>query len=301
MDQNTTKTRFTTLLDNETLARLERLRLVPRRRLTNRSRGEHHAAKGGTSTEFADYRDYVPGDDVRYVDWNIFSRLERPYVKLYRHEEEMHVVAIVDASSSMQFDGKFERARHLAAAFGLMGLMNLERVSAYSCNHVGAEPRFLPACTGRVSRRRLFDFLEQVEGGGDFPVEQAIEAVLRRHRGRGIVVLLSDFLTFGDLERPLNRLFSAGLEVFAVQILAPAEINPEVTGDIRLVDSESGRSVDVSSAGDLLGIYEEHRLALEEELGILCRQRSGRFLSISSRDPLDWVLFDLLRRKGWVR
>src|SRR6476660_10141320 len=114
---------FTTLLDNETLARLERMRLAPRRRLTNRSRVEHHAAKGGTSTEFADYRDYVPGDDVRYVDWNIFARLERPYVKLYRHEEEMHVVTIVDASTSMQFDGKFEPAKQLAAAFGLLGLM----------------------------------------------------------------------------------------------------------------------------------------------------------------------------------
>ncbi|MBI3862652.1 MAG: DUF58 domain-containing protein [Planctomycetia bacterium] len=301
MDLLNTQAQFTSLLENETLARLERMRLLPRRRLTNRSRGEHHAAKGGTSTEFADYRDYVPGDDVRYVDWNIFARLERPYVKLYRHEEEMHVVSIVDASSSMQFDGKFERARQLAAAFGLMGLMNVERVSSFSCNHVGKEPIFLPPCTGRVSRRRLFDFLEKIEGGGDFPIELAVEAVLRRHRGRGVVVLLSDFLTFGDLERPLNRLFSAGLEVFAVQILSPSEINPEVTGDIRLIDCESGRMVDVSSADDLLGIYEEHRLALEEELGILCRQRSGRFLSISSRDPLEWVLFDLLRRKGWVR
>src|SRR6266568_989943 len=223
MELTTSQAQFTKLLDNDVLSRLEKMRICPRRRFTNRSRGEHHASKGGTSTEFADYRDYVPGDDVRYVDWNIFARLERPYVKLYRHEEEMHVVSIVDASSSMQYDGKFERARQLAAAFGLMGLMNVER----------------------VSRRRLFEFLEKIEGGGDFPIDQAVEAVLRRHRGRGIVVILSDFLTFGDLERPLNMLFSAGLEVFAVQILAPSELNPEVTGDIRLVDCESGHTIDV--------------------------------------------------------
>ncbi|MBS0264867.1 MAG: DUF58 domain-containing protein [Planctomycetes bacterium] len=293
--------RFTTLLENETLARLEKMRLLPRRRLTNRTRGEHHSSKGGTSTEFADYRDYVAGDDVRNVDWNIFARLERPYVKLYRHEEELHVVSIVDASSSMQFEGKFERARQLAAAFGLMGLLNLERVSVFSCNHKGKDPVFLPPCSGRVSRKRLFDFLEHVEGGGDFPIEQAVEAVLRRHRGRGIAVLLSDFLTFGNLEKCMNRLYSNGLEVFAIQILGPSEIHPDVNGDIRLVDCESGHAVDVTSAGDLLGLYQEHRLALEEELGILCRQRSGRFLSISSQDSLDWVLFDLLRRKGWVR
>ena len=298
MELAATQAQFTTLLDNEVLARLEKMRLMPRRRLTNRSRGEHHAAKGGTSTEFADYRDYVAGDDVRYVDWNIFAARTavcRCTGMKKRCCGDNRRCVVVDA---------VRRKVRTGAATGrrvrLMGLMNVD-VSTFVCNHAGREPLFLPPCTGRVSRRRLFDFLEKIEGGGDFPIDQAVEAALRRHRGRGIVVLLSDFLTFGDLERPLNMLFSAGLEVFAVQVLAPSELNPEVTGDIRLVDCESGHTVDVSSAGDLLGIYQEHRLALEEELGILCRQRSGRFLSISSRDPLEWVLFDLLRRKGWAR
>src|SRR5207249_3379924 len=101
--------------------------------------------------------------------------------------------------------------------------------------------------SGRVSRRRLFDFLENIEGGGDFPIEQAVEAVLRRHRGRGIAILLSDFLTFGDLERPLNMLYSAGLEVFAVQLLAPGEINPALAGDIRQL------GVDLAGGEDLHG------------------------------------------------
>lgn len=292
---------FTALLDNATLGRLERMRLKPLRRLTNRSRGEHLAGKGGTSTEFNDYRDYVPGDDMKNVDWNIFSRLNRPYIKLYRHEEEMHVAILIDASSSMMFEGKFERARQLAAAFGLMGLMNVERVSVYVCNHVGKEPLMMPPCTGRINRRRLFDFLEKIEGGGDFPIEQAIEAMLRRHRGRGIAVVLSDFLTFGDFDKPFNLLFSSGLEIFGVQVLSPVEINPELTGDMRLVDCENATSLDVSSIGDLLGIYHEHREALEEELATQCRQRSGRFMSVSSKDSIEYILFDLLRRKGWVR
>ncbi|RPI90563.1 MAG: DUF58 domain-containing protein [Planctomycetaceae bacterium] len=301
MDTPTSSARFTSLLDNSVLARLERMRLAPLRRMTNRSRGEHQSGKGGTSTEFADYRDYVPGDDVKNVDWNIFARLERPFVKLYRHEEELHVVALVDASASMQFEGKFERAKQLAAAFCLMGLMNIERVSAYSCNHPGSQPNFLPPCTGRISRKRLFEFLEGIPPGGDYPIDAAIDSMLSRHRGRGIVVILSDFLTFGDLQKPLNMLYSAGLEIFAVQILGPTEINPEITGDVRFVDSESGYSLDVSNAGDLLGVYQDHRLALEEELATMCRQRSGRFLSISSADSIESVLFDQLRRKGWVR
>lgn len=295
------KAQLTDLLPNDVLARIERMRLNPTRRLTNRSRGEHLSGKGGTSIEFSDYRNYVPGDDVRFVDWNIFSRLHRPYMKLYRHEEEMHVVVLLDASSSMLFDDKFLRAKQMAAAFGVMGLMNLERVSIFACNHAGNEPKFLPPCTGRMNMRRMFDFIESIEGGGDFPIDAAVEAVLKRHRGRGIVVTLSDFLTFGDMQRPFNMLFSAGLEIFAVQILGPTELEPEVTGDMRFVDCETGTTLDISSAGDLLGIYNEHRLALEDELELMCRQRAGKFLPLNSKDKLEWVLLDLLRRQGWVR
>ena len=148
---------------------------------------------------------------------------------------------------------------------------------------------------------RLFEFLEGIQGGGESPIEQAIEAVLRRHRGRGVAVLLSDFLTFGDLARPLNLLFSAGLEIFGMQILSPTELDPELTGDLRFIDCETDQTLDVSSAGELLGIYHEHRMALERELTMHCRKRSGRFVSHSSQDPLEWVLFDLLLRRGWVR
>lgn len=301
MEVTQRKSQFTSLLENAVLARLERLRLNPARRLTNRSRGEHLAGKGGTSNDFADYRNYVPGDDTRYVDWNIFSRLHRPFIKQYRHEEEMHVVILVDASSSMLFEEKFERAKQLAAAFGVMGLMNVERVSIYVCHHRQKTPLLLRPCTGRASMKPMFEFLEGIEGGGDFPIEQAVEAVLRRHRGRGIAVLLSDFLTLGNLPRSLNMLFSAGLELFAIQILSPVEIDPEVTGDLRFVDCETQQTLDISSAGELLGIYHEHRLALEEKLSLLCRQRNGRFLSLNSKDSVEWVLFDLLCRRGWIQ
>ena len=292
---------FTTLLENSTLARVERMRMLPLRRRTNRSRGEHLAGKGGTSTEFNDYRDYVAGDDMRYVDWNIFSRLNRPYVKQYRHEEEMHVVILVDASASMQFGDKFQRARQLAACFAVMGLMNIEKVSLFACQHASQTPLILSPCTGRISMKRVFKFLEEIPPGGDFPIEQAVDAVLVQHRGRGIAVLLSDFLTFGAMERPMNMLFSAGLEVFAVQLLSGIELNPELTGDLRFVDSETGHTLDVSSVGDLLGFYHQHLNGLQDHLSTLCRQRSGRFVCLDASLPLDEILFDVLKRKGWVQ
>jgi uncharacterized protein (DUF58 family) len=292
---------LTQLLSNQTLARLERLRLNPHHRQTNRSQGEHLAGKGGTSTEFSDYRDYAPGDDVRYVDWNIFARLNRPYVKLYQFEEEMHVCILVDSSSSMLFEDKLLLAKRLAAAFGMMGLLNMERVSAYSCHQPGQAPEFLPPATGRMNLRRLFAFLEGVEGGGPLPLDHAIDTVLSQHRGKGVVVLLSDFLTGGDLHRSLNRLFSAGLEIFAVQILGPSEVAPEVSGDVRFVDSETSQTLDVSSANDLLRIYQQQRQGFGEHLAQLCRRRNGRFLSVGSHDSVESILFDSFRRQGWIR
>ncbi len=296
-----TSKQFTSLLSNDILGRLERMRIRPRRRLTNRTHGEHLSGKGGTSIEFSDFRDYVAGDDLRHVDWNIFSRLHRPYVKQFRYEEQMCVVILLDASTSMTFDNKLQRARQIAAAFALMGLFSLEPVSIYSCRSMESEPVICPPCTGRASRARVFKFLEEIEGGGDFPIEAAVEAVLRRHRGRGVAIVLSDFLTFGNLGRPFNLLYTAGLEVFGVQILSPAERDPELVGDMRFVDSESDISLDISNVGELISIYQDRRAALERELDEHCRRRRGRFVSISSDDPIDWILFDLFRRQGWVR
>ena len=292
---------FTPLFSNATLARLERLRVNPRRRQTNLGRGEHLARKGGTSTEFTDYRDYSAGDDVRYVDWNIFSRLNRPYLKLYRHEEEMHVVILADASNSMIFRDKFEVAKKLAAAFSVVSVTGGERTSLFATRQRSEPPRFQGPLAGRGTLSRAFSFWEQCQPGGDTTIDAAIESILARHTGRGMIFLLSDFLTWGDLTRPMNRLFSAGLEPHAVQILAPEEYNPELTGDVRLVDSETGEALDISNANQLLSLYHEHRQALEDHLANLCRQRGGRFLTVRSDETIETILFDHMRRQGWLQ
>ncbi|MDG2131179.1 MAG: DUF58 domain-containing protein [Fuerstiella sp.] len=295
-----TSSQLTSLFSNSTLNRIERMRLNPLRRLTNRSRGENLAGKGGSSTDFADYRDYATGDDMRYVDWNIFARLRRPYIKQFLHEEELHVVIMVDASSSMLFDDKLLKARQLAAAFGIMGLLNVERVSVYGLHQQDGKSWMLPPGTGRTRIRALLEFLENLEGGGDVPVEKAIETMLRFHRGRGVAILLSDFLTFSNLSRSMNLLFSTGLEVWGLQILGESEISPNLEGDLRFVDSETGETLDVTNAGELLSLYHEHRVWQEEMLHQQCRSRNGRFTSVDSSMTLESVLFDVLCRQGWV-
>ena len=297
----TTQSQLTTLFDNTILNRVERMRLKPRRRLTNRSRGEHLSGKGGSSTDFADYRDYAVGDDMRYVDWNIFARLHRPYIKQFQHEEELHIVLLVDASTSMLFDDKLLRARQLAASFGIMGLLGIERVSAYAIHQKVGQPWRLPPGTGRTRIRQLLSFLEQIEGGGNIPVEKAIDTMLKFHRGRGVAIIISDFLTFSDLTRPLNMLYSSGLEVWGLQVLGDSEISPSVEGDLRFVDSETGETLDVTNAGELLSLYHDHREWLKDHLHQQCRRRNGRFHAISSGMPLEQVLFDQLARQGWVQ
>lgn len=300
MEPLSPRPQMTSLLANRVLDRLERLRICPVGRRTSRSRGEHLSGKGGTSTEFCDYRDYAPGDDTRFVDWNIFARLHRPYLKQFHKEEERHVVLLIDASASMKFEDKLKLGRQLAAAFGVMGLLNNERVSAYASHQARDAPDRLPPCRGRANLRKLFQFIEGVESRGDAPLDRAVELLLRHHRGRGVCVIVSDFLTFGDLKRGFNLLHAAGLEPLGIQILGPQEIAPDVTSDLRLVDSETEEKLDISSSADLLNLYQEYRQGLESDLALLCRRRSGRFLSVSSDTSAESVLFDQLRRRGWI-
>ena len=296
-----TRPQLTPLLSNETLARVERMRLRPNRRLTNRTRGEHSVGTGGASIDFADYRDYVAGDDIRYVDWNIFARLQRPYLKLYAHEEELHVAVLLDSSLSMQSEQKFERSKQLAAAFSTMALRGTERVSLFAGGDSASSPSLLRNCSGRSATRKVFEFLESRSAVGSTTVDDLIASALRIHRGRGIAIILSDFLTAGDVPRSFNLLNSAGLEIFAVQILGPNEIEPDLTGDVRLVDCETGRALDVSSARDLLDLYHEHRLAQQAYLASQCRRRNGRYESVSSAETLEAILFVKLLRRGWIR
>jgi len=174
-------------------------------------------------------------------------------------------------------------------------------VSAWAMRQAGEEPAGCSRVRGKGSLRKLFRFLEGIECGGDCPLEKGVEAVLKHHTGRGAVVLLSDFLTTGDLKRSFNALSSAGLVVFGVQILGPGEIHPDVSEDLRFVDSETGTILDVSASPHLLEIYQAYRTSHASEIAALLRQRSGRFLTVSAQDRLDDTLFDLLPRKGWVR
>ena len=296
------KPQLTPLLENSVLSRIERMRINSICRFTNRQRGEHLSGRGGTSMEFSDYRDYSPGDDLRFIDWNIYARLNRPYLKLFKIEEEMHLVIIIDASNSMMFEGKLDLAKSIAAAYGVMGLYGNERVSVYVVGDKNsAVPLHFPASAGRGNMRKMFHFLENIEGGGTSSIDQGVDEVLKYHRGKGVALILSDFLTFGDIKRAMNALFSASLEICAMQVMSPSELDPELNDDSRFIDSETDLKLDVTSGGNLLSIYHEHKENFINNLAETTRQRSGRFMTLSSGDTISDIIFENLLRHGWVK
>ncbi len=293
-------TQLTTLLDNDLLARVERLRLLSGRRFTNRGRGEHRARRGGNSLEFKDFRDYAAGDDIRFLDWGLFARLGRPYTRLYHDEEELCVTVLIDGSASMAAGGKLRLAQQLAAGLGVMALTGGERAHGYVFDARDGGLRQLRLTPGRRSMMRWFAFFEQVEAGGALPIERGLDAMLRVHRGRGLLIVLSDFLTAGELRPSFNRAHGLGLEVSGLQILAPDELNPELGHDVRLVDSETGAVLDVTATESLLDLYHGHRAALQRQIESLCRQRGGRYACLDASTPVEHALLDTLRRRGWL-
>jgi uncharacterized protein (DUF58 family) len=299
MTVDTSTTSGGPLLTPAQLSRVERLRLNARRRFTNRTRGEHLRGRGGNSTEFSDYRDYHEGDDIRHVDWNIYARLRRPYLKIFQQEEEMHVVLLVDASASMAFEDKFAFARRLAAALGVMALLGQEKVSAWSFNRDN-QPVNCPPGTGRAARPRLMRFLEGLAPGATLPLDAMVERVLALHRGKGVMMLLSDFLVEADFPALFNRIHSASLEPMALQILGPSEMDPALADDARLEDSENGLLLDVTAGDDLLRAYQDYRAAFCGHIENLVRQRGGLYACVSADRPFESVLTEDLQRKGWV-
>jgi uncharacterized protein (DUF58 family) len=288
------------LLDTGLVHALERMRLVPRVLRTATTRGDRLAGKGGASTDFADYRDYVAGDDLRAVDWNAFMRLRRPYLKTYRREEDRHLVVIIDCSRSMGFEGKLSLARSLASALAVPALAASDRVSVWAPGAIPGD-RLLAPVRGRQALGRVLAAIAGLPAEAvGAPLPDAIAAVCARHQGRGAALVLSDFLLAGDVRRALGRLSDRGLEILALQILAPSELDPGLEGDLRLVDSETGESLDLSTAGDALALYQEHRRRWCADLASWLSASGGRFAGCSAADDVQELVLGRLRRQGWL-
>ena len=298
------------LFPTEFLSRLERLQLMARRIAVGRDRAERRSRRTGSSLEFADHRNYSAGDDLRTIDWNIYGRLERLFIKLFEEEEDLPVHLLVDASASMRWmpeaggigPAKFDFARRLAAALAYIGLNHLDRVEV---NFFSSRlERGVGLARGRKHFRQVLQYLENppaLDEANTTDLAASMLSLQRQARRRGLVFVLSDFFDPAGWETAAARLHAARFDVEFVQILHPSEVNPGLRGDCRLTDCETGETMEVTVDAAISAAYAKALEGLTSELRDFCRKHGHGFLRATSDLPLEEFVLVMLREGGLVR
>lgn len=288
------------ILTPELLRRLEQFQLLAARRAKSSARGERRSRARGQSVEFADHRNYVSGDDFRYLDWNLYGRLDRLFLKLYEEERELPVSIFLDASESMSFGTprKFDFARQVTAAMGYVALCGFDRVSVMPFPDAPSEAAVrgaLRAVRGRKSSMQFFRNLSQITAQGSATLNESLRrgALMARHAG--VAVVLSDFLDPTGYESGLMALVGRGFQVNAVQILAPEEVNPGTFGDLRLIDAETGAVQEVTFGKFRLSAYQQTVNNFCQRLREFCSGRGINFFMTTSDASLEKLLLKQLR------
>ena len=289
------------LLTPELLARLERMELVSRKIFRGRMKGERRSRRKGQSVEFADFRNYVPGDDLRFIDWNLYARLEKLFLKLYLEEEDLHFYALIDASTSMDFGDptKLHYAKQLAAALGFIGLCRADRVRIETL----AQPpqRRGPVLRGRGSVWKMLQYLNTIEPGENVPLADGLKSFCLRNSGKGILVFISDLMDKLGYEAGLRYLLAQQMDIYVVHVLSPEELNPDIKGDLKLVDCEDADVAEITVSKPLLDRYQRTLAAFVEEAREFCTRRGISYVMASTGVPLEQLVSKYLRQRGLVR
>jgi len=321
--------RLDDLLEPALMARLGQLDVSSRKIFAGKLRGERRSKKRGQSVEFADHRPYVEGDDLRHIDWNVYGRLDRLFLKLFLEEEDLSLHVVVDCSTSMDAGepNKFLFCQRLAASLAYIGLVNLnrvaisaigERIDAVSVDGAPTAPpatpdapTAAPSSNGLVStlrdlrgRRRLDDiarYLCAIEPIGGTRFTDACKRIAVARRGKGVMIFLSDFMVKEGYETGLRLLIGHGYDLFAIQVLSPQEMEPNVGGDLRLKDMEDGDTAEVTITAPLLKKYKQTLNAYCNRLHEFCAQRDIVHMTVKSDTPVDVLVLDYLRRRGLLK
>ncbi len=299
------------LFDEKTLRKLEQLALQAHQVRAGAIKGERRSTRRGTSIEFADYRNYSKGDDLRRVDWNIFARLERPFVKLLEEEEDLAVHLLLDASASMDWPRaaagdlaageaahKFTFARRLLAGLAYISLTGGDRLMISA---LGSRGQAWGPARGRA---RILDMLNSVAAfaaSGETDLNAALRDYALRGGRPGLCLLISDFYSPSGYEEGLKALQARGHEIGVIHVLSPDEVNPPLTGDLRLVDVETSAGQDVTVDAAMRDLYRRRLRAWQEEISAFCRGHTIHYASVETSVPWEEVILYQLRGLGVVR
>ena len=299
------------LIDSHLMARLDHLDVVSRKIFNGRVQGERRSKRRGQSVEFADFRPYVAGDDLRFVVWNIYGRLDRLFLKIFLEEEDLSLIVAVDASASMHWGDppKFDYARRLAMALGYIGLVNQNRVTLAAFGGLdddggAAGLQRLANLRGRRRTHEAGKWLLNLRPGGGDEFEEAMKSMALARQGRGVMIVLSDFLQKNGYEKGLRYVAGRGYDVFVMQILSPQEIDPRahgLSGDLKLVDLEDEDAAEVTVNGAVIRGYRQRLDTWCGGLRYFCIRRSIMHTMVDTSTDLDALLLDYLRRRGLLR
>ena len=283
------------IFEKDFLNKLENLAFLLKKARAGRYSGLHRSTRKGQSVEFADYRAYTAGDDFRQVDWHAYARLDRLFIKLFMEENDLSIHLLLDTSGSMALEGslKYHLAKQLAGALGYLALVNMEQVGVIALNQ-GAS-RVLPLQRGRNTISRLWGFLGQLEAGGETDLNLSLSRTGKYIKGPGIAIVLSDLLSPSGFDEGLKFLQHLGQQVVVLHILAPEEKDPQLLGNFRLVDCETGLEKEVSITPILLQAYKVHLDTLLSGIKQFCLSREITYHLVGSEDNLEDILLRSLR------
>ncbi len=294
-----------TLLSPEFMHRLDRLDVMSRKILRGRMQGERRSKKKGQSVEFADYRSYVVGDDLRFIDWNLYARLDKLFLRLFMEEEDLSVSVVMDVTKSMDYGdpNKLHYAKRVAAALGYIGLTHYNRVNLYTFADTVTDMAL--GMRGRRPIPRMLSFIQDqqpIEGehvSGNLAVVCKRLAMLQRQPG--IIVLLSDFFDKGDMADALRYLGGDKHDVYAIQLLSPQEVDPakgHILGDLRLRDIEDGDIAEVSVSPALIKRYKTNLQAYCQHVREQCLKRGVAYMISETDVPFETLVLKYLRQRG---
>jgi uncharacterized protein (DUF58 family) len=289
------------LFDDEFQRKLDYLAMVSRRVFTGAMRAERRTKKTGSGVEFADHRDYAPGDDFRYLDWHAYQRFDRLLIRLYEEEEDLSIYFIVDSSSSMAFgDGeKLRQAKRLTAALAYVGLANLDRIAIVTAtDEISGR---MQSTRGKARIFRIFRFLKAVKADGHTDLGEAMKTFVAQHKRRGLAVLLTDLYDPAGFERGINVLRYNKFEPFVIHVVDPTEARPDLKGDVRIYDCETGEEREVTVTAKVLERYGTAFEEYLEEAKRFCTARQVSYFRADVNVPFDELILRVFRRGGFLR
>ena len=293
--------KLTDLLDPVFMSRLDTLDVLSRKILQGKLQGERRSKRRGQSVEFADHRPYVAGDDLRFVDWNVYGRLEQLFLKLYLEEQDLTVHIVADASASMSFGEPSKELfiKKLTAALGYVSLVNNNRVTiSFIADGVTAQ---LANMRGRNYLNNMAECLLTADCDGPSNFDNSCRQLAAGRIGSGVMIVLSDFLFKEGYDSGLRRLIGRQYDLYAIQVLCPQELSPDLSGELKLIDIEDADAAEITVSAALSKYYKRNLTAYCNELKDFCTRRGAVYVLANSADSVESLVLNYLRRIRLLR